>query len=452
MTTPHTRRDFLRLACCSAATASIVGGLSKFGLVSALAQGTTDYKALICIFLFGGNDSNNLLVPLGSSYANYQTVRANLAIGQASLLPLQIGGQANFGFHPNLIELQGLFNNQKNLALLANVGTLVQPTTQAQYKKYQNLPSNLFSHSDQQDQWQTTQLNGLADAGWAGKVADKINPTFNSGALFPPVLSVAGNTIFGTGDSTRPFTMSPGSTPGLQGFDSSAAGQARFLATQQLLTLDTGISLVQATSAVTNQSVQQGVVLSNALKAIAPLQTVFPKTGLGNQLKQVAQVVAARSALGVTRQIFFCSLGGFDTHSDQLASQISLYQQLSQAMNAFYTATTELGVAGNVTTFTLSEFSRTYQPGSNGGTDHAWGGHQMVLGGAVQGNQIYGTMPTLALGGPDDTGNNGRWIPTTSVDQYAATLAKWFGVADTDLPSIFPNLANFTTANLGFLG
>jgi uncharacterized protein (DUF1501 family) len=452
MTTPHTRRDFLRLACCSAATASIVGGLSKFGLVSALAQGSTDYKALVCIFLFGGNDSNNLLVPLGSAYPTYQSIRANLAIAQASLLPLQIAGQANFGFHPNLIELQGFFNNQKTLALLANVGTLVQPTTQAQYKKYQNLPSNLFSHSDQQDQWQTTQLNGLADAGWAGKVADKINPTFNSGALFPPVLSVAGNTIFGTGDSTRPFTMSPGSTPGLQGFDSSAAGQARFLATQQLLTLDTGISLVQATSAVTNQSVQQGVVLANALKAIAPLQTVFPKTGLGNQLKQVAQVIAARGALGVTRQIFFCSLGGFDTHSDQLATQISLYQQLSQGMSAFYSATTELGVASNVTTFTLSEFSRTYQPGSNGGTDHAWGGHQMILGGAVQGNQIYGTMPTLALGGPDDTGNNGRWIPTTSVDQYAATLAKWFGVADADMPSIFPNLANFTTANLGFLG
>src|SRR5262249_24133984 len=258
--------------------------------------------------------------------------------------------------------------------------------------------------------------------------------------------------IFCTGDSTRPFTMSPGSTPGLQGFDSSAAGQARFLATQQLLTFDSGISLVQAASTVTNQSVQQGVVLSNALKNISPIQHVFPKGGLAWQLKQVAQVIAARSALGVGRQIFFCSLGGFDTHSDQLGAQIGLYQQLSPAMNAFYLATQELGVASNVTTFTLSEFSRTLQPGSNGGTDHAWGGHQVVFGGAVQGNQIYGTMPTLALGGPDDTGNNGRWIPTTSVDQYAATLAKWFGVSDADLPAIFPNLANFTTSNLGFLG
>ena len=453
MTTPHTRRDFLRLACCSAATASLVGGLSKFGLVSAMAQGATDYKALVCIFLFGGNDSNNMIVPLGSAYPNYQTIRANLALAQGSILPLMIGGQANFGLHPNLPELQGLFNTQKNLAVLANVGTLVQPTTQQQFKKYQNLPSNLFSHSDQQDQWQTTQLNGLANSGWAGKVADKVQSTFNTGAQFPPILSVAGSPIFCTGDMSRPFTMSPGSTPGLQGFDSSAAGQARFLATQQLLTFDTGISLVQATSAVTGQSVQQGVVLSNALKNISPIQTVFPaKNGLASQLKQVAQVIAVRGALGVNRQIFFCSLGGFDTHSDQLGAQMGLFQQLSPAMNAFYQATQELGVANNVTSFTLSEFSRTLQPGSNAGTDHAWGGHQMILGGAVKGNALYGTMPTLALGGPDDTGNNGRWIPTTSVDQYAATLASWFGVAATDLPSIFPNLANFTTANLGFLG
>ena len=451
--TPHTRRDFMRLACCSAATASIVGGLSKFGLVSAMASGT-DYKALVCIFYFGGNDSNNFIIPIDTAgYGNYQTVRANLAIPQASIHPLQKGSSANFGWHPNLPELQQLFNGQKSLAVLANVGTLVQPTTRAQYQQSLDLPENLFSHADQQDQWQTTQLSGLPNAGWAGKVADKIGPAFNSGASFPPILSVAGSPIFCTGNVTRPFSMNPGSTPGVQGFDSSAAGQARFQALQQLLTFDTGLTMVQAASTVTSQAIQEGVILGNALKNIPAIQTVFPaNNGLASQLKQVAQVISARSALGINRQIFFCSLGGFDTHSDQLPTQVNLYSQLSPAISAFYQATQELGVSNNVTTFTLSEFARTFQPGSNGGTDHAWGGHQIIVGGAVQGNKMYGTWPTLTPGGPDDVGSNGRWIPTTSVDQYAATLASWFGVAASDLPSIFPNLANFQTPNLGFLG
>jgi uncharacterized protein (DUF1501 family) len=442
----------MRLSCCSAAGAALVGGLSKFGLVSAMAQGATDYKALVCIFMFGGNDSNNLIVPIDSRYATYQQARANLALPQGQLLPLQSGNQANYGLHPNMPELQALFNNQKTLAVLANVGTLVQPTTQQAYQAYTNLPENLYSHSDQQDQWQSAQLNGTPNAGWAGKVADNVQASLNSGALFPPVLSINGNTIFCTGDTTRPFTMTPYSTPGLQGFGSDGASQARFQATQQLLTFDSGLSLVQSANTITGSAVQYGIVLASALQSIPTLSTPFASDYLSQQLRQVAQVISARSALGMGRQIFFCSAGGFDTHSDQLPQQVTLLSQISQAMSAFYQATQELGVANQVTTFTLSEFSRTFQPGSNGGTDHAWGSHQLIQGGAVKGNSLYGTFPTLVPGGPDDAGTNGRWIPTTALDQYAATLASWFGVSDTNLPTIFPNLANFPISNLGFMG
>jgi len=428
-----------------------VGGLSKFGLVSALAQGTTDYKALVCIFMFGGNDSNNMVVPTDSRYAQYLQARSVLALPTSQLLPLQSNGQSIYGLHPNMPEMQGYFNNQKTLAILANVGTLVQPTTQATYQNFQNLPENLYSHSDQQDQWQSAQLAGTPVSGWAGKIADAVG-TLNTGAQFPPILSISGNPIFCTGITSRPFTMNPGQPPGLRGFDSTAASEARYTATQQLLTFDSGLSMVQAANNVTGQAVKFATVLSQALQSATPLQTKFPTNYLAQQLQQVAQVIAVRSALGVQRQIFFCSYGGFDTHADQLPQQVELLNYVSQSVSAFYQATEELGVTNQVTTFTLSEFSRTLEPGSNGGSDHAWGSHQLILGGAVHGNAIYGTFPTLVLGGPDDADQNGRWIPTTALDQYAATLAAWFGVSAANLPSIFPNLANFPTANLGFLG
>src|SRR6202000_3310154 len=222
-------------------------------------------------------------------------------------------GQSNYGLHPNMPEMQGYFNNDKSLAIVANVGTLVQPTTQAAYRASTNLPRNLYSHSDQQDQWQTAQLSGMTAAGWAGKVADNVQ-SFNTGAQFPPILSIAGSPIFCTGVTSRPFSMNPGQVPGLMGFDSSAASQARYTANQQLLTFDSGLSMVQAANAVTSRAVQFAQVPSSALKNIAPLQTMFPKNYLGQQLQQVAQVIAARSALGVQRQIFFVSYGGGGAH------------------------------------------------------------------------------------------------------------------------------------------
>jgi uncharacterized protein (DUF1501 family) len=266
------------------------------------------------------------------------------------------------------------------------------------------------------------------------------------------VLLIAGGAIMCVGDRTVPFTLSPGASPGLNGYYGSASQDARLLAFQQLLTFDTGLLLVQDASAVMTQTLTQSAVLAAALKGLPALQTQFPTTGIGKQLQQVAQIIQARAAVGLQRQIFFCSLGGFDTHSDQLDAQVSLLSQLDPAVSAFYNSTVELGVGPNVTSFTLSDFGRTFQPGSNEGTDHAWASNQWIVGGAAQGGDIFGQFPTLALGGPNDAGNNGRWIPTTSGDQYGATLATWFGVQAADLPTIFCNLANFTVPTLGFMG
>jgi uncharacterized protein (DUF1501 family) len=446
------RRDFLKRTCCSAAAGFAAASFNRFGLVNAMAQSAQDYKALVCVFLFGGNDSNNMVVPLSSSgYASYQQTRSVLALPQASLLPINppSAGSA-FGFHSRFTGLQSLFN-QQHLAVLTNVGTLVRPTTRAQFQQRQvSLPHNLFSHEDQQAQMQTAALTADGTTGWAGRTADKIQSIY--GGNFPIIISLAGTNIFCEGLVARSIESSGDPTRVLSGFGGSAESQARLSALQNLLTFDTGLSLIQSASNTTTNALQGSKTLGDALAAGPALATAFPNTDLARQLKQVVQIVSVRSALGVQRQIFFVSIGGFDTHSNQLNAQDNLYNQLSQAMSAFYQATVEIGATSQVTSFTLSDFSRTYSPDSTSGSDHAWGGHHLIMGGAVHGGDFYGKFPTLALSGPDDASDEGRWIPTTSLDQYAATLATWFGVPTADLPTIFPNLANFTTPTLNFLG
>ena len=443
-----TRRRFLRTGCCAAAGVA-AASFTRLGLVNAFAQGT-DYKALVCVFLFGGNDANNMIVPYSSSdYANYAKIRAGLALSQGSLLPIQPKSLSSpYAFHPKFKELQALFNSGQ-LAALVNAGTLVQPTTRDQYLNgLVNVPQNLYSHADQQQQMQTATLNTFADVGWGGKVADKMQALY--GGNFPVLISLAGTNVFAEGLVARPIESSGDPTQPLSGFYGSDEDNQRLAALQSLLTFDTGLSLIQATSTTTSNAIQDGKTLAAALAQGSKLHTPFPQTDLGNQLAQVAQIIQVRAALGLPRQIFFVATGGYDTHSDQLSQHNTLFQDVSQSMNAFYQATVELGIPQQVTTFTLSDFGRTMLPDSTSGTDHAWGSHHLIMGGGVAGGDFFGTFPTQVLGGPDDATDEGRWIPSTSLDQYGATLAQWFGVQPGDLGTIFPNLQNFQNPILGF--
>ena len=442
------RRSFIRYA--SLAAAGSAAGLRPFGALNSLAQGATGYKALVCVFLFGGNDANNTLVQFDTAgYANYSKIRGPLALPQSSLI--QLAQAPNFALNSNLPDIAKLFDS-KNAALVTNVGTLVTPLTKAQYQTTGSVvPTNLFSHPDQQLEWQNAAQSGSTQTGWAGRIADALTTSYNPGGTVPMITSVAGDTLFCNGAASTPVSVSPGNLGGASCNEGTTECAAQQATAQALLQFDSGLSLVQADNTITNNAYNYAQILTAATASLPALQTVFPTGSLGAQLKQIAQIIQARSALGVNRQIFFASLGNFDTHSDQVSLQSALLASLSPVLAAFYQATQELGVQNNVTTFTMSDFSRTYQPNSNTGSDHAWGSHHIVLGGAVKGGQMYGTFPTLALNGPDDSGTNGRWVPTTGSVQYAATLASWFGVSSSQMATIFPNIASFPTMNLGFV-
>ena len=445
------RRSFIRYAALTAAGSA--AGLRPFGALNSLAQSSADYKALVCVFLFGGNDANNTLVPFDTTgYANYASIRGPLALPQTGTGSLiQLAQAPNFSLNPNLPDIARLFDS-KAAAIVTNVGTLVAPTTKTTYQHGAVVPTNLFSHPDQQLEWQNASQNGSTQTGWAGRIADTLNTSYNPGGTVPMITSVAGDTLFCNGSASTPVSVSPGNLGGASCSEGTTECAAQQATAQALLQFDSGLSLVQADNTITSNAYSYAKILTAATASLPALQTVFPaNNGLASQLKQIAQIIQARSALGVSRQIFFAGIGNFDTHSDQLNLQGQLLASISPALAAFYAATQELGVSTNVTTFTMSDFSRTFQPNSNTGTDHAWGSHHIVLGGAVKGGQMYGTFPTLALNGPDDSGTNGRWVPTTGSVQYAATLASWFGVSASQMATIFPNIGSFPTINLGFV-
>jgi uncharacterized protein (DUF1501 family) len=377
--------------------------------------------------------------------------RGPLALQQSQLLPVATLSGQSFGFNASAPQFAELFNSRK-LAAVVNVGTLVKPITKDEYvRNIVPVPLNLFSHSDQQLQWQNVNFSTGYSTGWGGRAAERL-ASYNSNKRIPAMLSVAGSQLFCVGESAEmAATLVPGEAPALSGATTTPGMPERLQAFKNLLALDSGATLVQRAAATTSEGVRQFEVLKTVLANQPALQTAFPATELGEQLKQVAEVIRLRQELGINRQIFFCSLGGFDTHSEQTVKHGKLLAELSAAVKAFYNATIELGVDQQVTTFTHSEFGRTLQPTTSLGSDHAWGGHHFVIGGAVKGGQVYGTYPLLDVGGPDDATGRGALIPTTAVDQYVATLATWLGVPQAQIGTMLPNLANFATTNLGFL-
>ncbi|MGC3988854.1 MAG: DUF1501 domain-containing protein [Chthoniobacteraceae bacterium] len=455
------RRRFIRQAACAAlgttSIASTVWNLRALNAAVAQSSTTSDYRALVCLFLYGGNDANNLLVPVdNTNYNSYAAARGILAIPQASLLPISPATASadgrQYGLHPSCPELQTLFGNGK-LALLANVGTLVAPITRAQYfSGGAAVPPQLFSHADQQVEWQTSWPDSPQRTGWGGRMADLL-VSMNGSASISMSISLAGTNTFQVGNQVFGYQVSTSGPVGLSG-TTGTNNALRYQAIQNILNLPAQNLYEAEFAKITNRAIANYGTLNSLLVNQTALTTTFPTSNpLADQLKMIARLIGLRDSIGVKRQIFFCSIGGFDTHSDQLTGQSNLFAELSQALNAFYNATVELGVDSQVTTFTASDFGRTFPTNgtaSSSGSDHGWGSHHLVMGGAVKGGDIYGTVPTLVVNGPDDTGL-GRWIPTTSVDEYSATLGTWFGVQSGDLSTVLPNIGRFGHPNLGFM-
>lgn len=455
------RRKFLlntgKLALLGSAT-PFVSSLSLMN--QAAAANATDYKALVCIFLFGGNDYANTLIPYDDTYYNmYHTIRgggatgqsgAGIAIGKSDLLntvlkpTVPLPNAREYALHPSFVNVAKLFDNSV-AAVQLNVGPLIVPLNRTQYSGSDRInfpiPPKLFSHNDQQSIWQSSSPEG-STVGWGGNLGD-ISLSQNSNSTFS-CISVAGNTVFLAGDSAIAYNISTSGAIAINGVKSSVYGST---AVQNVLK-----TLVQQPSSnilaneynkITSRSIACESQISSALSGIT-LSTPFDSTNsLANQLQVVAKLIAARDTLGNKRQVYFVSLGGFDLHDNLITQHAKLLSQLDSALNSFYQATVELNISNQVTAFTASDFGRTLS--SNGdGSDHGWGSHHLVVGGAVNGKSFYGTPPSVDIGGTmQDHVGQGRLIPSTSVDQYAATLAKWYGVPEADLYSILPNLKNF---------
>lgn len=512
--TPHhaSRRLFLRQAAALSAlgAAATPFALNLAALGSAAAQSAGDYKALVCIFMFGGNDSLNMVLPTDSaSFANYTAVRdqspssiallapGTLPSGGVGTSPAQLGGVLpinpltnqgrSFALHPTMGALQTMFNTDRRLAILPNVGTLIRPTNKSEYAQVAHpKPASLFSHNDQQNTWQSFRPEG-ATVGWGGRLGDLLASQNGSRSVFTSI-SASGNAVWLSGQSVKQYQVSSNGAIRM-GADSGGRifGSTDVTAAMQRIVGGTrGGHVFEADpAAVSQRSMDAEATLRSALKPPSdPLFGTAPTSGnysanndpklqydnptnggqsfnsLAQQLQIVARMIDGGAALGIKRQVFFVSMGGFDTHDAQNRNHADLMAKLAHAMRYFDTTLGAMGARDKVTSFTASDFGRTFT--SNGdGTDHGWGAHHLVMGGAVKGGDLYGNFPVLGVKNANNNNfdssphqiGNGSLLPETSVDQLGATLARWMGVADGQLGDVFPNLMNFDASrrNLGFM-
>ena len=489
------RRNFLKKAGCGLGMAALATQIQHFGSMTALAQkvrkdqvnrqlGGSGYKAIVCVFLRGGNDGNNTLIPMhnDSSVSNYNDYAAprqtqGLALAQNSLLPISVPSMGNlqYGMHP-AFGPQANGNNgiyelyaQGKMAWAINVGTLVAPMTKAEYQNNSIVkPSQLFSHSDQVNQFQAGRSDLASFTGWGGRISDEMSASNNPNGLLPMITSIDGSTLFTAGQSTQPLAIDDSDTPLNEvlnpfGFGEDQISQARLQAYNELRGMDLGNDYVAAASNVTDVALQA----NEALQTFEEVTVDFPNSNLGEQLHQVARVIKKQSDLNINRQIFYTDRGGWDTHNNQLNTHTNRIGEISQAIRAFYDEMVVQGKSSDVTVFLMTDFGRTMDPagfGGSVGSDHGWGNHLFVIGDSVNGGDFYGVdtgngtpFPTLSVDGPDDAtfssgSARGRWIPTSSVEQYAATIARWYGLPENEMTNVFPNLGAFPTgSDMGFM-
>ncbi|ULC60817.1 DUF1501 domain-containing protein [Flaviramulus sp. BrNp1-15] len=457
------RRKFLGQSCAALGYTTLFSSLINLKAMAASAVDNSplitvggDYKALVCVMLAGGNDSFNMLIPKGNSeYNEYATTRSNLAIPQNDILqinPNTTDGRV-FGVHPSMADMQQIFESG-NLAFLSNVGTLIEPSTKTDIKNnVVKTPLGLFSHADQIQQWQTGIPHERSNIGWGGRIAELVQ-SMNSNQNISMNISLQGSNVFQRGNEIIPYAISNEGSIGISGYgESNGFNQLRTQALNSMLERDYQDIFKNTYKNTIKTSNESSIEFQTAVETIPEFSTILPEyNNLAAQLRMVAKTIAARDTLGFSRQTFFVQLGGWDHHDELLINQANNLAQVNEALKYFNDVLTELNVSDCVTTFSVSDFARTLTSNGNG-TDHAWGGNAFMMGAAVNGKEIYGDYPTLALNSGVDF-QDGVMIPTTAADLYLAELALWFGVPASELSTILPNISNFydTTSGVPPLG